>query len=131
MYRSILLIVSMCLSSASVAQVWVPFANCGGGDQIRSYSYDPSSVVTEGVNRVVSIRGDYSQVRGSPVREGRILWTLNCGDRTYVEKSRTELRADGTVHSKYDTPTGQMGIIADSVADKLSSVVCGSTANRS
>lgn len=131
MKRAILLIVSVCLSSASTAQAWVPFANCGGADQLRSYFYDPSSVVTEGSNRVVSIRGDYSRVRGSGVSEGRILWTLDCGDRTYVENSRTELRADGTVHSKYDAATGQMPIGTDSVAEKLSRAVCASMASGS
>ena len=125
MKRAIPFIVSMSLSSASFAQVWVPFADCGGADQLRSYSYDRSSVATEGANRMVSIRGDYSRVRGSRTSEGRITWTLDCGTRTYTESSRTEFRSDGTVHTKYDTPTGRMGISPGSVADKLAREVCG------
>lgn len=130
MKRAVPFIVLMCLSSASIAQVWVPFADCGGGDQLRSYSYDRSSVVTQGANRVVRIKGDYSRVRGSRTSEGRIMWTLDCGDRTYMENSRTELRADGTLVRNYDSPTGQMVISPDSVADKLLRKVCVSTANR-
>lgn len=130
MYHAVLLSVSLCLSSASIAQVWVPFADCGGAEQLRSYSYDPSSVANEGSNRIVSIKGDYSRVRGSLASEGRILWAVDCEDRTYAEQSRTELRADGTVHSKYDTPTERMAISPDSVADKLSKEICVRTANR-
>lgn len=131
MKRAVPFIVLISLSSASTAQLWVPFADCGGGDQLRSYSYDRSSVVTEGANRVVRIKGDYSRVRGSRTSEGRILWTVNCGDRTFMEKSRTEFRTDGTLVSNYDSPTGQMLISADSVADKLSREVCVSHGNRS
>ena len=124
MNRAVLFFLLMGLSSASSAQAWVPFANCGGGEQLRSYSYDRSSVVTQGASRVVSIRGDYSQVRGSPTMDGRIVWTLDCAGRTYVEQSRTEFRADGSVHVKYDTATRPMGISPGSVADKLSQQVC-------
>ena len=130
MKRAIPFIVSMSLSSASIAQAWVPFATCGDGEQLRSYSYDPSSIVTEGANRVVIIRGDYSRVRGSRASEGRLSWRLDCGSRTYTEDSRTELRADGTVAIKYDAPTGRMVIIPASVADKLAREICVAPAKR-
>lgn len=131
MNRAVPFMILMCLSSVTSAQVWVPFATCGGSDQLRSYSYDRSSIVTEGEHRVVRIKGDYSRVRGSRLSEGRILWTLDCGDRTYMETSRTEFRADGTVDREYGTATGQMEISRDSVADKLSRAVCAVDGNNS
>ena len=124
MTRAIAFAVSMCLASAAQAADWAHFATCGGPGGIRLYSYDKSSVQTQGDNKLVSVRGDYSQVQGSRSKEARIRWSVNCRNRTFVELSRTEFQSNRTILADYATPTGAMGISPSSAPQKLFQQVC-------
>lgn len=124
MARPITFLLILSLASAASASNWVPFATCGGDDLLRSYFYDRASLVAEGFERIVSIRGDYSRVRGSRASQARIQWAMNCQARTFVERSRTEYRPDQTVVENYGSPTAAMTIAPNSVPEKLLRHVC-------
>lgn len=124
MRRQILFVWSLCVASSAPAAEWVSFATCGGPSELRYYSYDSASIARQGPDVLVQVRGDYSRVRGARATEGQIVWALNCDDRTFIERSRTELLPDRSVFANYDSPTSAMRIAPNSVPDKLLRKVC-------
>lgn len=124
MKRLALFVVALSVSSTGIAQSWAPFAQCGSGDQIRSYSFDQSSLVTDGNSRVVKVHGDYSRVRGAVASRAEIVWALDCQARGFVERSRTEYRANGAVVRRYGASIDAMKIAAGSVPAKLLERIC-------
>lgn len=112
------------VSAPANAANWVHFADCGSTGQVRTYWYDSTSLKKKDADRTVRIRGDYSKVSGSPVAEARILWTVDCGARTFSEQRRTEHRADGHVLVKYNKPTDILPVQDGSVAMKLLDAIC-------
>lgn len=115
--------VGLGLASAAPAASWTLFAQCGDGNQMRAYSYDPAISAKRG-KLLVKVSADYSQDAGNRARDGQLLWSIDCAGQTYFEKSRVEYRANRSVVAKYRTPTIVMPIKADSVADKLAKKVC-------
>lgn len=124
MRKQLAFLISLSLASGASAADWVSFATCGASSQPRYYSYDASSVTRDGSNVLVHVKGDYSRVRGSRASEGQIVWAMNCQNRTFVERSRTEYRPDRSIAESYGSPTGAMTIGPNSVPDKLLQKVC-------
>jgi hypothetical protein len=116
-------LIGACLASPALAADWVHFADCGVEGQSRHYSFDRSTVRGSGPERLVSITGDYSRA-GGRAKSARIQWSIDCSGGTYRERSRIHYGANGKVLQSYRKPTGRMGIVAGSVADKLSQRVC-------
>lgn len=124
MRRFICILIGLSLSSAAPAATWAFVANCGEQDQVKAYSYDRESVRREGGNVFVRVRGDYSRSAGSRSQEAQIVWSFNCADGTFIERSRIEYGPGREVISSYRNPTGQMGITQNSIAEKVRSIVC-------
>lgn len=124
MRRLIATLIALSLPAAAPAASWVFVANCGKGDQVRTYSYDPGSVRTIGGDVLVQVRGDYSRAAGSRAREARILWSYNCSNRTFVERSRTEYGTGRAVVGRYRQSTTSMRISPGSIADSVFALVC-------
>jgi hypothetical protein len=124
MRRTLSILVALGLPTAASAQSWVFVADCGEQNQVRTYSYDPKSVARSAGNVVVRLKGDYSRAAASPAKEARIVWSFDCADRTYVERTRIEYGANRKVLTSYTKPTPIMGISRNSIADKVFGKVC-------
>lgn len=110
-------------SPEAVAASWTHFASCGDPGQERLYSYNAASARRSHGGTSALIRADYSRVPGSGPKHARLLWTINCDDRTFVEKFRVEMAATGRVLARYKE-TGPMVINPGSVAEKLFDSIC-------
>jgi hypothetical protein len=124
MRRILIFATGVTFAAAAPAANWATFAECGDSHHLHIYSYDRASVSTRRGNRLVHINVDYTRDPHSRARNGRMQWSVDCGARTYVERSRTEYRANRTVVANYRKASETMTIIADSVADKLARKVC-------
>ena len=124
MRRFICVLVALSLPSVAPAASWVFVANCGEEGQVKAYSYDRDSVRGDGGNVLVRVKGDYSRSAGSRAREAQIVWSFDCANRTFVERSRTEYGPNRKVVASYRQPTAQMGITQDSIAEKVRALVC-------
>lgn len=124
MKRLIVALVAVSLPASASAAKWVSVANCGDSGELRAYSYDPGSIRTKGAVRSVKIRGDYSQHATSRAREAQMLWSFDCGSRTFVERTRVEYGKGRKVVENFKKPSSTMAVAANSVADKVYAVVC-------
>lgn len=125
MHSALSILLALPVTTAASAANLTFIADCGGSQHIRSYSFDEGSLRHDGRNLLVRVNGDYSRDRGSRATNAQILWSFDCEDRTFVERSRTEYGADGTVIASYTSPTRSMGIKTGSVANELLKKVCG------
>jgi hypothetical protein len=117
-------LIPLLLASEAAASNWSHFANCGSASQQRTYWYDTASIRPSGQDKLVRVRGDYSQVAGSVAARADILWSVNCASGTFSERSRTERDAKGRIVAKYTRATRTMDASAESVARKLINRVC-------
>jgi hypothetical protein len=124
MHRRLIFAIGVSLASAAPAASWSTFAECGDSNHLHIYSYDSDSVSTRRGQVLVRVNVDYSRDPASRAQSGRMQWSVDCGGRTYFEKSRVDYRANRSVVASYRKPSQTMTIIADSVADKLSRKVC-------
>jgi len=115
---------ALSLPSAATAADWVFLANCGDEQQLRAYAYDADAVQRQRGKVTVRLKGDYSRVAGSRSQEVRLIWALDCANRTFVERSRIEYAADRKVVASFRKATPSMGITRDSVAEKVFARVC-------
>jgi hypothetical protein len=122
--RALLTLLAAVSITSPAAANWVFVADCGEQNQVRSYFYDSGTVRTDDGRLVVHLRGDYSRYAGSRAAEGRLVWAVDCSNRTFVELSRTEQTADGRVIETFPEPTGIMPIIGGSIAAKLAAKIC-------
>lgn len=124
MRRFIAILVAVSLPSAAPAASWVFVANCGEEQQTKAYSYDRDSVRADRGNVLVRVRGDYSRSVASRAQEAQIVWSFNCASGTFSERSRIEYGRNREVIANYPKPTGQMGIMQNSITEKVRSIVC-------
>lgn len=124
MRQVLAMICVLSVPSGAAAADWQFVANCGEQPQQRAYSYDADTLQRRRGKVTVRLKGDYSQVAGSRSKEAALVWSIDCANRTYVERARTEYDAARKIAAKYRKPTAAMGITPDSVAEKVFARVC-------
>ena len=125
MRHTIILLASLAYAGPALAAQWEFVANCGEQGQVRAYSYDRASIRRDRGRVVVNLRGDYSQVAASRVKEARLKWSFDCASETFVEHARKEFGLNREVVANYRKPTGAMGITEGSIASKVRARICG------
>jgi hypothetical protein len=121
--RVLLPALAIATCAATLPPTGTLFATCGDHGHERLYSFRGAPKKTGAGNFAIRIGADYSRVPGSIAHDARLVWTIDCGARSFVENSRLEYDKSGRVLARYPA-TRSMNIIPGSVADKLADKIC-------